>query len=66
MGSNTFNDLISQRGARRVPCVALNALRIVQSNFLGYFLVKSSGKNYSTKRWVETNGHMQYKVLRDD
>lgn len=30
------------------------------------YLVKSLGKNYSTKRWVEANGHIQYKVLRDD
>lgn len=51
-------NLISRRGARHVPCVEINALRIVQTAMKGYFLIESSGKNCSIKIWVETNGHI--------
>lgn len=50
--------LISQRGARHVPCVELNALSgSNQTAVRGYFF-ESSEKNYGIKKWIETNEHI--------
>lgn len=50
--------LIYQRETWPVPCVELNTLSCFNKTAMrGYFL-ESSGKNYSIKKWTETNGHI--------
>lgn len=46
-----------------MPCVKLNALSCFNKTAMrGYFL-ESSGKNYSIKKWKETNGHIYLEMV---